>query len=110
MDKINTFTVAGTVERVDVFTTKTGKEIPTIILSTDGRFSQLIPLKVFHDVDAAKALEHGTELKVTGHLGGRDYNGRVYGDNVADKFEIISPSGRQQELPSGPPSDDDIGF
>jgi hypothetical protein len=54
-------------------------------------------------------------LSVTGRLGGRDWNGKVYGDSVATNIEIVSGAGDKDEgVPSGhdapPPSDDDVPF
>lgn len=99
-NETNEFKIAGKVERVEKFTSKNGKDIYTIILAVDGKYPQLVPLKCFgRQGDDARDLQHGTGIVVTGHLGGRDFNGKVYGDNIADRIDVVQQPERQAELP-----------
>jgi single-stranded DNA-binding protein len=111
-----TFQGQGTLKRIDTFVSKAGKSILTLIFEIQGQYPQLIPIKVFGRLaEQASAWKPGSVLSVTGRLGGRDWNGKVYGDNVATSIEIVSDSGDKDEgIPSGhdapPPSDDDVPF
>lgn len=112
----NLFKITARVERVDVFTTKNGKKIPTVILATDGQYPQVIPVKFFGHVAATTdSLTVGDVIKVSGRLGGREYSGRVYAENIGESFEVVTRAEKQRSLPSGaddvpPLTDDDIGF
>jgi single-stranded DNA-binding protein len=111
-----TFQGQGTLKRIDTFVSKAGKSILTLIFEIQGQYPQLIPIKVFGRLaEQASAWKPGSVLAVTGRLGGRDWNGKVYGDNVATSIEIVSAAGDKDEgIPSGhdapPPSDDDVPF
>ena len=57
----------------------------------------------------------GSVLSVTGRLGGRDWNGKVYGDNVAISVEVVSGAAEKSAGASSdddvpPPSDDNIAI
>ena len=108
-----TFKGQGTLKRVDTFVSKAGKSILTLVFETQGQFPQLIPIKVFGRLaEQASSWKPGSVLSVTGRLGGRDWNGKVYGDNVATSVEVVS-AGDDQAPPEhdGPPvSDDDVPF
>jgi hypothetical protein len=83
-----TFTGRGLFIRADKFVTKAGKDIITLILEVDGRFPQKVPIKVFGRLaETAGSLKPGEIVEVTGRLGGRDWNGKVYGDIVAETVE-----------------------
>jgi len=103
MSNTNTFTIRGTYERTDTFVTKNGKEIVTLILGTDGQYPQLVPIKAFGRlVETAKECGKGDMVEVTGRLGGRDWNGKVFGEAVAETIEIVGGkhAAKQPELPS----------
>jgi single-stranded DNA-binding protein len=120
------FSGSGRLDRIDTFTTKAGKDIVTLVLQVEGAYPQLVPIKFFGRLaDAAAALTKGDVVEVTGHLGGRDWNGKVYGDIVGETLDVVVASGQhrgggeQQEMPSAdprreslppPPSDDSIPF
>jgi hypothetical protein len=90
MSNTNKFEIRGTFERTETFTTKAGKEIITLILGTDGQYPQLVPIKCFgRMVDSAKECAKGDMVEVTGRLGGRDWNGKVYGEAVAETIEVV---------------------
>lgn len=103
MSNTNTFTIRGTFERTDTFVTKAGKDIITLILGTDGQYPQLVPIKCFGRlVENAKACKPGNMVEVTGRLGGRDWQGKVYGEAVAETIEVVGGkhgAPKQPELP-----------
>jgi len=106
MSNANTFTIRGTYERTDTFVTKNGKEIVTLILGTDGQYPQLVPIKCFGRMsDTAKECGKGDMVEVTGRLGGRDWNGKVFGEAVAETIEIVG--GKNATKASTPPSEED---
>jgi hypothetical protein len=105
----NSFNVTGKVERIDTFTTKGGKDIHTIVIGTGGQYPQLIPIKILGRLaDRIDEWHKGDVLAIAGRLGGRDWNGKVYGDNVATSVEVIAAG--KGEAPKGneelPPDDD----
>ena len=116
-----TFEGQGTLLRVDTFVSKAGKPILTLIFETQGQYPQMIPIKVFGRLaDEAKAWTPGAVLFVRGRLGGRDWQGKVYGDNVAISVEIVGAAEPDNHRGGGagprsdggvpPPSDDDVPF
>jgi len=111
-----TFQGQGTLKRIDTFVSKAGKSILTLIFEIQGQYPQLIPIKVFGRLaEQASDWKPGAVLSVTGRLGGRDWNGKVYGDNVATSIEVVSGADdKDLGTPPGhdapPPSDDDVPF
>lgn len=108
-----TFQGKGTLKRIDTFVSKAGKSILTLVFETGGQYPQLIPIKVFGRLaEQASAWKPGMMLSVSGRLGGRDWNGKVFGDNVANSIEVVG-SGAGDVPPEfdGPPmGDDDVPF
>ena len=100
-----TFQGQGTLKRIDTFTSKAGKTILTLIFETDGQYPQLVPIKVFGRLaEQSASWKPGTLLSVNGRLGGRDWQGKVFGDIVANSIEVVrSNDGRNAAL------DDDFG-
>jgi single-stranded DNA-binding protein len=50
-----------------------------------------VPIKVFGRLaEQASAWKPGSVLSVSGRLGGRDWQGKVYGDIVANTVEVVS--------------------
>jgi single-stranded DNA-binding protein len=116
-----TFQGQGTLLRVDTFMSKAGKPILTLIFETKGQYPQLIPIKVFGRLaEQASAWKPGSVLAVNGRLGGRDWQGKVYGDIVANSVEVVdsaaedaggfTSSSRDPREAPPPPSDDDVPF
>jgi single-stranded DNA-binding protein len=116
-----TFNGQGTLLRVDTFISKAGKPILTLIFETKGQYPQLIPIKVFGRLaEQAAAWKPGSTLAVSGRLGGRDWQGKVYGDMIANSVEVVGaaadePGGFANSSfdprePPPPPSDDDVPF
>jgi single-stranded DNA-binding protein len=117
-----TFQGRGTLLRVDTFVSKAGKSILTLIFETKGQYPQLIPIKVFGRLaEQAAAWKPGSVLAVSGRLGGRDWQGKVYGDNVATSVEIVGDPAAEEpgtfantpfdpREPPPPPGDDDVPF
>jgi single-stranded DNA-binding protein len=117
-----TFRGQGTLLRVDTFTSRAGKPILTLIFEIKGQYPQLIPIKVFGRLaEQASAWKPGSVLAVNGRLGGRDWQGKVYGDIIANSVELVGDSPADdpggfanstsdpREAPP-PPSDDDVPF
>ena len=117
-----TFHGQGTLLRVDTFVSKAGKPILTLIFETKGQYPQLIPIKVFGRLaEQAAAWKPGSVLAVNGRLGGRDWQGKVYGDIIANSVEVVgdpADEGRggfanssfDPREPPPPPGDDDVPF
>ena len=110
-----TFQGQGTLKRIDTFVSKAGKSILTLVFEIEGQYPQLIPIKVFGRLaEQASAWKPGVVLAVTGRLGGRDWNGKVYGDNVATSVDIVGGADERSDGPppsdAPPPSDDDVPF
>ena len=110
-----TFQGRGTLKRVDTFVSKAGKSILTLVFETQGQYPQLVPIKVFGRLaEQAASWKPGSVLAVSGRLGGRDWNGKVYGDNVASSVEVVSAAGDEGQAPpdsdASPPGDDDVPF
>ena len=110
-----TFQGRGTLKRVDTFVSKAGKSILTLVFETQGQYPQLVPIKVFGRLaEQASTWKPGAVLAVSGRLGGRDWNGKVYGDNVANSIEVVSAAGDKGDAPpdgDAPPlGDDDVPF
>jgi single-stranded DNA-binding protein len=117
-----TFQGQGILQRVDTFTSKAGKPVVTLIFEIKGQYPQLIPIKVFGRLaERASSWKPGSVLAVNGRLGGRDWNGKVYGDMIANSVEVVGeaadggddgglPGGSDPRGPVPPPSDDDIPF
>lgn len=109
------FSGQGKLQRVDTFTTKAGKSILTLIIEVQGQYPQLVPVKVFGLLaDRIDEWQPGDALQFTGRIGGRDWNGKVFGEIVANTVEMVSSGQRtggtkaREEPP--PPSDDDVPF
>ncbi len=108
-----TFQGRGTLKRVDTFVSKAGKSIVTLVFETQGQYPQMVPIKVFGRLaEQASSWKPGSVLAVSGRLGGRDWNGKVYGDNVANSVEIVSAGDGDGPPDPGapPPGDDDVPF
>ena len=116
-----TFQGQGTLLRVDTFVSKAGKPILTLIFETKGQYPQLIPIKVFGRLaEQAAAWKPGAVLAVNGRLGGRDWQGKVYGDIIANSVEVVDAavenssdfanSSFDPREPPPPPSDEDVPF
>lgn len=102
----NRFEYEGPLTRVDRFTTAKGKEILTLVFETGGQWPQFIAAKVFGRLaEQSSEWKPGAVLRVEGRLGGREYNSKIYTENVAESVELVSG---QQALPAGstPPVDD----
>ena len=108
-----TFTGTGTLKRVDTFVSKTGKSILTLIFELHGRFPQTVPIKVFGR-NAEREYKPGDIISIVGRLGGREWNGKVFGEAAAETVEVV---GRDEEvaprLPGvdgGPEDDSGVPF
>lgn len=102
----NTFEYEGTLTRVDTFTTNKGGKILTLVFFEDGQWPKWIAAKVFgRATEGVSEWTPGTKLRLSGRLSGREYNGKIYPEIVAEAVEVVS----QGELPTGtPPAEEDL--
>ena len=111
MNPLNHFTITGPIAHVDVRQSKAGKDILTIVLDIDkdSKYPQTVPIKVFGQLanDSAR-WRSGVVLEIEGRLGGRDWNGKVYGDNVAESVKVVEDCTSDDCAPD--PSDDETPF
>ena len=93
-----TFTGTGTLKRVDTFVSKAGKSMLTLIIEVEGQYPQLIPCKIFGRlVEDSAAWTPGSVLAVRGRLGGRDWQGKVYGDITATRVDVVTQGAAQSQ-------------
>lgn len=110
---MNRFEIRGDFNRIETFTTSTGKAIISIILDVpDGKYPQVVAIKCLgRTEEIARRLMPGSTVEVTGKLGGRDWKGRVFGDLIANTIECTgTPTAKapeQSELPGTAEKDDD---
>jgi single-stranded DNA-binding protein len=110
------FSGQGELQRIDKFVSKAGKNILTLIIDVPGQYPQLVPVKVFGRLaDSSDQWQPGDKLQISGRLGGRDWNGKVFPDIVATMVEVVSSSGghakhREERASDPPPVDDDVPF
>jgi len=76
-----TFQGQGTLQRIDTFVSKAGKTILTLICETQGSTRNWCPSRCSDDSPSSVCLEAGSVLSVSGRLGGRDWQGKVYGES-----------------------------
>jgi single-stranded DNA-binding protein len=108
------FSGQGELQRIDTFVSKAGKNILTLIIDVPGQYPQLVPVKVFGRLaDSADQWQPGDKLSISGRLGGRDWNGKVYPDIVATMVEVVSSGqgdrGRQAQHRDVNASDSRLG-
>lgn len=98
--------------RVDVQQTKAGKEMVSLIVGTSGQYPQTIAIKAFGKLaDVAREVKPGQTVEVTCRVGGREWNGRVFNDVVAEAIEVMDEEKTEQEQPPTPPQNtDDLPF
>lgn len=108
------FSGQGRLSRVETFTTKSGKNILTLVIEVNGQYPQLVPVKVFGRLaERADEWKPGDVLSMTGRLGGRDWNGKVYGEITATNVEVVASKEQRtagkhrDEHYQAPPPDDD---
>jgi hypothetical protein len=105
------FSGSGKLKRIDTFVSKAGKNIYTLIIEVQGQYPQLVPIKIFGRLaDQSSAWHPGDVLSVTGRLGGRDWNGKVYGDIAANTVEVVSAAPRVAAGTPTPQDDTDVPF
>ena len=112
----SSFTLRGTLRRIDSIPTKTGNDILVLIVDVDGQYPQVVPVKVFgRTCDDARNLETGARVEITGRLGGREWNGKIYPDIIALHVHQVEEP-KQASLPTGAqpeatvPSEDSTPF
>lgn len=106
MKNENEFKITGELVRVEQFTAKSGKSYPTAIIAIpDDKFPQSAAIKLFGKASALSA-PPGSIVRITGVLGGREWNGKVYTEAKGLSVELVKEAERQAELPTA--VDDDL--
>ena len=106
-----TFQGTGKIDRVDTYVSKSGKEVITLIFKIDGQYPAYIPIKFFGRLaDDANDFKAGDIVEVSGELGGREWNGKVYGDIVGRTIEAVAAGGNAEPASAPPVDDSDIPF
>lgn len=103
----------GTLISVESFDTKKGGKIYTLVLEADDKFARFVPVKLFGRIaERIAEFNNGDVIAITGKLGGREWNGKYYGDIVADTAEVVSrPDAKPAANPALPPqATDDVPF
>lgn len=96
--------------RVESSASKANKVFRTLITEADGKWKQVIPFKVFgHVAEVVGELDPGSMVKISGRLGGREWNGRVFGEMVAESIELLEQARPSEALdkPGNEPQPDD---
>lgn len=107
MSDKNRFEIQGLFSRLEKFTSKGGKEFLTLILDVDGEDPQVVPIKLWgKTAEQARSWKEGDELLVIGRLRGRVWNGKVYGDIVAETVDVMSGEDPLGKPADEPPADD----
>lgn len=91
-----TFTFKGTgrLKRVDKRTTANGKTVITLVCETDGRFPQVVPVKVFGRLaEKVGDWKPGMVLGIEGTVGGKEWNDKVFSDVLADAVVVVDDKG-----------------
>lgn len=85
------FTGKGIFDRIDTFTTKHNKGIVSIILDVpDDKYPQKVTIKLFGKLaDMGRACSKGEVVEIVGRAGGRDWNGKVYDELIAESLEVV---------------------
>ena len=108
MESDFTFEGTGTIYKIDTFTTKNGKDIVTLVFKIDGEYPKFIPIKFFGRLAGrAKEMVVGDIVTVSGHLGGREWNGKYYADNAGDSLEVAAKAKQEGNIPQKEQTQDD---
>ena len=99
---INMIRVRGEVKSVEEFWSKDGRSLSKIRIDLDlTKFGQNFAILTI-DGELAKHARIGAIVEIKGKLGGKEHNGKMFGDaKVTDIVEIQPPAKAQ-------PNDDDI--
>jgi hypothetical protein len=99
---INMIRVRGEVKSVEEFWSKDGRSLSKMRIDLDlTKFGQNFAILTI-DGELAKHARIGAIVEIKGKLGGKEHNGKVFGDaKVTDIVEIQPP-------PKAHPNDDDI--
>ena len=91
--------IIGTLKEVqEVITFDSGFQKQTVIIETEDKYDNLIPLQVIKDhCGAFDAIAIGTRLKVNAYLGGREWNGKHFLD-----LKFAELTGVQRDLNKEP--------
>jgi hypothetical protein len=87
----NRFEIEGKFLRIDVRESK-GREYKTLVLDVEGgNYPQVVPIRLWGQTnEESTAWKPGDILSITGRLGGRSWNDKVFGDITADTVDVIA--------------------
>lgn len=106
---MNRFQIQGKLRNIDTFVTKNDKTILTLVLEVPGYGGRVDPVayKVLGRlVPIAQGLPVGGMVEITGKMGGRESNGRVFSELVAESVEVLGGQHKTEKAPSADDSDD----
>ena len=114
-DDKNRFDLDGTLNRIDTRQANNGKTYYTLIVETGGQYSKTIPVALFGKAaERIDELHPGDVLSISGRLGGREWQGKCYGENVGLSVEIVSAAKRTEAKGAVPsanaPESDSVPF
>lgn len=96
----NTFTIVGKLLRVIPYTSPAGKSYPQAVIDVpDDKYPQVTAVKFFgRSADKLGEFPPGTVLKITGSLGGREWQGKVFPELKGFQIEAVG------EIPAAQPT------
>lgn len=97
-----TFEGQGAIKLVEKFVSKEGKRWLKIVVETDGKWPQAIPVVVFGQM-ATHEFSVGEMVLVRGTIGGKQWNGKYFADVKANFIQSI---GAATNPPEAKPDDD----
>ena len=95
--------IIGTLKEVqEIVTFDSGFQKQTVIIETEDKYDNLIPLQLVKDkVGTLDTLQPGTRIKLAAYLGGREWNGKYFID-----LKFAELLGVQRDLNQEPPGPD----
>jgi len=93
--------IIGTLKEVqEIVTFDSGFQKQTVIIETEDKYDNLIPLQLVKDkVGTLDTLQPGTRIKLAAYLGGREWNGKYFID-----LKFAELLGVQRDLNQEPPA------
>jgi hypothetical protein len=91
--------VIGTVKEVqDVMTFDSGFQKQTVIIETEDKFNNQIPVQMIKEnVGSFERIPVGTQVRLDAYVGGREYNGRYYVDITLSKITGVNRGQEQHD-------------
>ena len=74
----------GIFKSATTYVAKSGKGIVTIVLEVPGQYPELVPIKLLGTLaQDVEKLKPGMIVEAHGRVGGKEWNGKVFGENAA---------------------------